>query len=126
MRPRATLSSASLSTSEADGASPWIRTSSPNGHPPAQSLVTSIGIIAGGVWVLFTFWNLRLMHRCRAELAEIEQRAVEQPVLSLAIHSDTTEAVSGEKRFISVCALLRNDGRRAAEFWAAVLSVFSV
>jgi len=89
----------------------------------AQSIVTSIGIIAGGLWVFFTFWNLRLMHRSRAEIAEIEQRAVEQPVLSLAIQSDTTEAVSGEKRFISVCALLRNDGRRALEFWAAVLYV---
>jgi hypothetical protein len=89
----------------------------------AQSIVTSIGIIAGGLWVLFTFWNLRLMHRSRAEIAEIEQRAVEQPVLSLAIQSDTTQAVSGEKRFISVCALLRNDGRRALEFWAAVLYV---
>jgi len=89
----------------------------------AQSIVTSIGIIAGGLWVLFTFWNLRLMHRSRAEIAEIEQRAVEQPVLSLAIQSDTTEAVIGEKRFISVCASLRNDGRRALEFWAAVLYV---
>jgi len=89
----------------------------------AQSIVTSIGIVAGGLWVLFTFWNLRLMHRSRAEIAEIEQRAVEQPVLSLAIQSDTTEAVIGEKRFISVCASLRNDGRRALEFWAAVLYV---
>jgi hypothetical protein len=24
----------------------------------AQSIVTSIGIIAGGLWVLFTLWNL--------------------------------------------------------------------
>jgi hypothetical protein len=79
----------------------------------AQSIVTSIGIIAGGLWVLFTFWNLRLMHRSRAEIAEIEQRAVEQPVLSLAIQSETTEAVIGEKRFISLGALLRMtaDGR---------------
>jgi hypothetical protein len=51
----------------------------------AQSIVTSIGIIAGGLWVLFPFWNLRLMHRSRAEIAEIEQRAVEQPVLLLAM-----------------------------------------
>jgi hypothetical protein len=38
----------------------------------AQSVVTAAGIIAGGLWVLFTFWNLRLVHRSRAEIAEIE------------------------------------------------------
>lgn len=26
----------------------------------AQSVVTAAGIIAGGLWVLFTFWNLRM------------------------------------------------------------------
>jgi hypothetical protein len=40
----------------------------------AQSL-SSIGIVAGGLWVLFTFWNLRLC-TAPARSAEIEQRAM--------------------------------------------------
>jgi hypothetical protein len=49
-------------------------------------------------------------------IAELEQRAVEQPILSEQILATTITDASNAKRFISVNGALRNDGKRTLEF----------
>lgn len=41
-----------------------------------QNILVSVGLLASGAWVLFTFVELRAIQRSRAELAEIENRAL--------------------------------------------------
>jgi hypothetical protein len=85
-----------------------------------QACVASIGIIVAGTWVVFTFWSLRATSKARAEIADLEQRAVEQPILSIELKPMVLEEVKGQ-RFISVAATLRNDGKRAVQFESAML-----
>ena len=62
-----------------------------------QSIVTALGIIIAGVWVLFTFRHLGTAEKSRAELAalEIRQRETQetlterQPILAIDLISET-------------------------------------
>jgi hypothetical protein len=81
-----------------------------------QNIVTSLGIIIGGLWVMFTFWHLRAAQKSRAEIAEIEQRSVEQPVLAIDIKWEPLGEAGNGKCFISLRAIVRNDGKRALYF----------
>jgi hypothetical protein len=81
-----------------------------------QSIVTATGIIVGGAWVLFTFWDLGVAERSRAEIAEIDQRSVEQPVLSVDIKWATFGETVDKKHLVSFTAIFKNVGKRAVEF----------
>jgi hypothetical protein len=56
-----------------------------------QSIITAIGIIVGGAWVLYTFWHLGTAEKSRAELIDLdlkkrtgeEELAERQPILSI-------------------------------------------
>jgi len=56
-----------------------------------QSIITALGVIVGGVWVLFTFGYLGMAAKSRAELAEFDLRqrkaqeelAERQPILAI-------------------------------------------
>ena len=50
-----------------------------------QSIITSIAIIVGGGWALFTFWDLGTRYKAQLDIAESEQRLIEQPVLNIDI-----------------------------------------
>jgi hypothetical protein len=80
-----------------------------------QSLVTTIGIVVGGIWVLYTFWDLGSSQKARLDIVESEQKTLEQPNLSVNFKWDTYGKTSQDKRFVSLLAVLRNDGRRALD-----------
>jgi hypothetical protein len=89
-----------------------------------QSIITAIGIVVGGVWVLVTFWELGTVEKSRADIAklELEQRvsaeelAERQPILLIDIKWDTSGGTIGGKRYISLQAKLRNDGKHPVSF----------
>ena len=77
-----------------------------------QSFVTAFALAIGGIWVLFTFWKLRSINKARAELAELEQRTLEQPVLNAQLTASVIEQTVSARRLISLTVTLRNDGKR--------------
>jgi hypothetical protein len=53
-----------------------------------QSIVTTIGIVIGGVWVLYTFWDLGSAEKAKLDIANAEQELANQqqePVLSISL-----------------------------------------
>jgi len=89
-----------------------------------QSIFTVLGMIVGGIWVLFTFWNLGATQRSRAEIAEIEQRSLEQPVLSIDIIWGTFSEYADRKRAVSLRGIFKNDGKRAVVFEDVAVDIF--
>jgi hypothetical protein len=96
-----------------------------------QSVVTSIGIIAAGVWAFTTFWVLGStqkssadLEKARAEIAEIDQRVAEHTVLAIEITKcDASGDLKDSKRPIAVCASFRNDGKEPLKFKDTVLEI---
>jgi hypothetical protein len=89
-----------------------------------QSIVTILGVIVGGAWVLFTFRHLGATEKARAELAELnlkqheteETLAERQPILAIDLRWETVGVAADDKRFVSLPAKLRNDGKRPLQF----------
>lgn len=89
-----------------------------------QSIITALGIIIGGAWVLYTFRALGTSEKSRAELAELDlkQRATQeelaerQPNLAIDIQWETLGVATPDKHFVSLHAKLKNDGKRPVEF----------
>jgi hypothetical protein len=89
-----------------------------------QSIVTALGIIVGGLWVLFTFRYLGTAAKSRAELAELdlEQRAAQeelaarQPILAIDLTWEPVGVAAEGKRFVSLQVKLGNDGKRPVKF----------
>jgi hypothetical protein len=80
-----------------------------------QACVASVGIVVAGIRVVFTLWSLRATSKARVEIGDLEQRAIEQPILSIELKLVVLAEVNGQ-RFISAAAMLRNDGKRAVQF----------
>ena len=55
-----------------------------------QSIVTALGIVVGGGWVLYTFGELGAVQKSRAEIAALEHQAIQEPVLLVDIKVDPT------------------------------------
>jgi len=89
-----------------------------------QSIITTLGIIVGGAWVLFTFQYLSTAEKSRAELAALDLRqradqealAERQPILAIDLKWETAGIVANGKRSISLHAKLQNDGKRPVQF----------
>lgn len=77
-----------------------------------QSIVTILAILIGGGWALYTFVKLNAVKKARAELAELEQRMVEFPSLSIALTWQSWPERGPGKHCLAVSAALRNDGKR--------------
>jgi hypothetical protein len=77
-----------------------------------QSLIAALGIIIGGILVVYNFWTLGTTNKARAEIAILEHNAVEQPVLQLDMQPTTVLDPERTGRLISVSVKLRNDGKR--------------
>lgn len=77
-----------------------------------QSIVTIFAILVGGGWALYTFVKLNAVKKARAELAELEQRMVEFPSLSIALAWQGWPERGAGKHTVAVSAALRNDGKR--------------
>jgi len=96
-----------------------------------QSIITALGLIVGGAWVLFTFRYLGVAAKSRAELAEFDLRqhaaqeelAERQPNLAIDLTWETAGVAADGKRFISMHAKLRNDGKRPVHFHDATALV---
>jgi hypothetical protein len=92
-----------------------------------QSIAAAIAIVVGGLWVLYTFRELGTVEKSRAELAalDLKQRSTEeelaerQPILSIELKWEASGGTADGKRFISMQAKLRNDGKKPVEFRAA-------
>jgi hypothetical protein len=96
-----------------------------------QSIITALGIVVGGLWVLYTFRELGTAEQSRAALAELdlkqrialEELAERQPSLQVNLKWETSGAVTGGKRFLSLQAKIRNDGKHALEFGDTSLQI---
>jgi hypothetical protein len=71
--------------------------------------------LVAGAWVLYTFAALGSTNKARAEIAELEQRAVEQPVLGVHIKPAVFTNDSG-RLMVALEVSLQNDGKRALQF----------
>jgi hypothetical protein len=87
----------------------------------AQSFVTAAGVIVAGGWVLFTFSDLGVSRKSRAEINQIEQKleyeawTLKQAMVSVDFKWDVFDMTGDGKRLISLRAVARNDGKRAFE-----------
>jgi hypothetical protein len=77
-----------------------------------QSIITSIAIIVGGGWALFTFWDLGTRYKAQLDIAESEQRLIEQPVLNIDIRWDVFLNSNGPNKQVGIRVIFRNDGKR--------------
>jgi hypothetical protein len=92
-----------------------------------QHMVTAIGIMVAGGWVLFTFWGQHVIQKANLDVAtaetqikKLEQEAFQQPVLSVTI---SPGAIAGDSELSSITAQFRNDGKLALRYEDVVLVV---
>jgi len=84
-----------------------------------QSLVTTIAILVGGAWVLFTFWDLKSYRKASSEIAEIEQRATfeawasKQAMVSLKLKNQVLGKAENGKSSVSFEGVVQNNGKRS-------------
>jgi hypothetical protein len=88
-----------------------------------QSIVTATGIVAAGVWALYTFRGQHVLQRANLEIQKIEQDSLEQPILRSTI-SPTGLADNGYPSAIAVT--LKNDGKRALQFENTTISLVPI
>src|SRR4051812_32861508 len=94
-----------------------------------QHAVTTIGIIIGGAWGLFSFLSQHVVQKAtldaaktEAEIKKIEQDSLEQPILRTTIRSG-----NGETSYpASIAVTLRNEGKLALKFRDTKLSLLKV
>ncbi len=85
-----------------------------------QHVVTTIGIVVGGIWVLVTFWGQHVIQKANLDVAKtekeirkIEQDSLEQPVLRTTI---ITGPATDDGYPASIMVTFRNEGKLALNF----------
>lgn len=91
-----------------------------------QSIITSIGIVVAGGWALFTFRDLGARQKARLDIAESEQRLIEQPVLNIEISIEILNQAGCDEQKTIAKVLLRNDGRRGVAIYDLSLQLLSI
>lgn len=74
-----------------------------------QNVLVSLGLLASGAWVLFTFVELRAIQRSRAEIAEVENRAV--PAIDAKLDIELLPASNG-RTGVALVATVENRTNR--------------
>jgi hypothetical protein len=80
-----------------------------------QSIATSVGILVAGGWALFTFWGLGTAQKAHLDIAESEQRLLEQPILSMEIKWDVFGRSDGPNKQVGARVIFKNDGKRGVD-----------
>jgi hypothetical protein len=85
-----------------------------------QHVITALGIVVGGIWVLYTFWGQHVIQKASLDVAKteleirkIEQDSLQQPVLHMTIRPGI---IRDDGYPISMTALIRNDGKLALSY----------
>ena len=85
-----------------------------------QHVVTALGIIVAGIWVLYTFWGQHVIQKANLDVSlaetnikKLDQDAFQQPILSISLNTGPTTE-SGD--VIAINSLFRNDGKLALKF----------
>jgi hypothetical protein len=88
-----------------------------------QSIVTLLGIVIGGAWVLYTFTAVGTLQKADAEIAALKQSAARQPNLQIDIQAKPAPPSLGGTRWLPVVLKLKNDGNFSLIFTAPVLEL---
>jgi hypothetical protein len=88
-----------------------------------QSIVTLLGIIVGGVWVLYTFTAVGTVQKANAEIAALRQSAARQPILQIGLQPKLMPPSPSGTRWLPVSVKLKNDGNSSLVFTAPVLEL---
>ncbi|HZZ25038.1 MAG TPA: hypothetical protein VFE60_21815 [Roseiarcus sp.] len=92
-----------------------------------QSIVSTIGIVVAGVWVLYTFSELGSTQKSRAEIAALERQTFQEPAsLALEIKPDVSFDSNNGRRQVRVDVVFRNDGKKVLQFEKPILKIVKV